>query len=136
MAGLEERGSVPVPDPTKLTTESVAAAKIELEKLFDTKIETIKSDIANFRLLVDEKFTGRQTALDAALKSANELVKQQNESNALAAEKAEKAENKYKPSEHITNEKFTAEINGKQCEGVMVKFDDRSIYLCQDFTIS
>ena len=94
MAGLEERGSVPVPDPTKLTTESVAAAKIELEKLFDTKMETIKSDIANFRLLVDEKFTGRQTALDAALKSANELVKQQNESNALAAEKAEKATTK------------------------------------------
>jgi len=51
------------------------------------------------------------------------------------AEKTEKAENKYKPSEHITNEKFTAEINGKQCEGVMVKFDDRSIYLCQDFIV-
>jgi hypothetical protein len=50
------------------------------------------------------------------------------------AEKAEKAESKSK-SEHTTHERFTAEINGRQCEGIMVKFDDRSIYLCQDFAV-
>lgn len=51
------------------------------------------------------------------------------------AEKAEIKESKSKPPEHITNQKFSAEIMGKQCEGIMVRFEDRSIYLCQDFVV-
>ncbi len=78
---LETVGMVPVPDPTKLTTDAVAAAKLELKELFDTKL-------GGFRELVDEKFSGRDTALAAALKSAQELVKQQNDSNTLAIDKA------------------------------------------------
>jgi polyhydroxyalkanoate synthesis regulator phasin len=74
---LKEQGMVPVPDPTKLTTDAVDKAKIELKELFDTKLE-----------LVNEKFAGRDVALAAALKSANELVKQQNDSNTLAIDKA------------------------------------------------
>ncbi len=77
----DPRGSVPVPDPTKLTTDAVALAKVELKELFDTKL-------TGFRELVIEKFTGRDTALAAALKSAQELVKQQNDSNTLAIDKA------------------------------------------------
>jgi len=30
---------------------------------------------------------------------------------------------------------FTAEIKGIQCEGIMIKFEDRSIYLCQNFIV-
>ncbi len=78
---LEKVGLVPVPDPTKLTTDAVSAAKIELKELFDTKLE-------GFREVVEEKFRGRDTALAAALKSAQELVKQQNDSNTLAIDKA------------------------------------------------
>ena len=68
---------IPSPDPTKLTTDAVDKAKAELKELFDTKLE-----------LVNEKFAGRDVALAAALKSANELVKQQNDSNTLAIDKA------------------------------------------------
>ena len=68
---------IPSPDPTKLTTDAVDKAKSELKELFDTKLE-----------LVNEKFAGRDVALAAALKSANELVKQQNDSNTLAIDKA------------------------------------------------
>ena len=78
---LERTGSVPVPDPTKLTTDAVALAKSEIEKLFDTKLH-------GFRELVTEKFAGRDTALAAALKAAQELVKQQNDSNQLAIDKS------------------------------------------------
>jgi hypothetical protein len=74
-------GIVPVPDPTKLTTDAVALARSEIEKLFDTKL-------TGFRELVIEKFAGRDTALAAALKAAQELVKQQNDSSTLAIDKA------------------------------------------------
>lgn len=78
---LEKTGMVPVPDPTKLTTDAVSAAKVELKELFDTKIVALRE-------LMDEKFLGRDTALAAALKSAQELVKQQNDSNTIAIDKA------------------------------------------------
>jgi hypothetical protein len=91
MAGnLEQAGSVPVPDPTKLTTDAVSAAKIELKELFDTKLDSLRSELVDFEELVKEKFVGRDTALAAALKAAQELVKQQNDTNAVAADKAEK----------------------------------------------
>jgi hypothetical protein len=84
---MQPQGSVPVPDPTKLTTDAVALAKVELKELFDTKL-------TGFRELVTEKFAGRDTALAAALKSAQELVKQQNDSNTLAIDKAAAATTK------------------------------------------
>jgi hypothetical protein len=83
-AAFDKTGSVPVPDPTKLTTDAVNAAKADIEKLFDTKL-------GGFRELVNEQFSGRDTALTAALKSAQELVKQQNDSNTLANDKMEKS---------------------------------------------
>jgi len=70
----EKAGMVPIPDPTKLTTDAVAAAKVELKDLFDTKLRGLRE-------LVDEKFEGRDKAISAALKSAEALVQQQNESN-------------------------------------------------------
>lgn len=84
---VEAVGMVPIPDPTKLTTDAVSAAKVELKDLFDTKL-------SGYRDLVEEKFAGRDTALAAALKSAQELVKQQNDSNTLAIDKAAAATTK------------------------------------------
>ena len=81
------QGWVPIPDPTKLTTDAVALAKADIEKLFDTKLN-------GFRELVTEKFAGRDTALAAALKSAQDLVRQQNDSNTLAIDKASAATTK------------------------------------------
>lgn len=85
---FQNLGSVPVPDPTTLTAAAVTAAKVEIEKLFDVKLN-------GFRELVEEKFTGvkteftmRDIALAAAFKAAEAAVKQQNESNTLAIDKA------------------------------------------------
>lgn len=78
---MPQQAMIPVPDPTKLTTDAVDKAKIELKELFDTKI-------LGFRELVIEMFAGRDTALAAALKAAQELVKQQNDSNTTAIDKA------------------------------------------------
>lgn len=72
------------PDPSTLTTNAVNAAKVEIEKLFDTKLDGLRE-------LVTEKFAGRDIALDAALTSAKELAKQQNDSNTLAIDKASAA---------------------------------------------
>jgi hypothetical protein len=79
-ANMDKQGSVPVPDPTKLTTDAVNSAKADIEKLFDTKLD---GAIA----VITEKFAGRDLALAAALKAAQELVKQQNDSNTLANDK-------------------------------------------------
>ena len=98
MAELKETGFVPVPDPTKLTTDAVNAAKDDIEKLFDTKL-------IGFKELVTEKFDGRDTALAAALKAAQELVKQQNDSN------------------NIANDKMSAAF-AKQIESLDEKIDD------------
>lgn len=82
MAGERQRGFIPVPDPTELTTSAVALAKTDLKELFDVKLN-------GFRELIIEKFSGRDTALAAAFKAAQELVKQQNDSNTLANDKME-----------------------------------------------
>jgi len=89
-----ETGFVPIPDPTKLTTDAVNAAENRIEKLFDTKIDGLRVELGDFEKLVEEKFSGRDTALAAALKAAQEQVKLQNDSNAIATEKADKATTK------------------------------------------
>jgi hypothetical protein len=94
MNGNKTGTSVPIPDPTKLTTDAVNAVKVEIEKLFDTRLDVLRNQLMDFEGLVEEKFAGRDTALAAALKAAQELVKQQNDSNAVAADKAEKATTK------------------------------------------
>lgn len=78
---------VPRPDPTKLTTDAVRAARVEIEKLFDAKLTAIHD-------LMDEKFTGvasdfiqRDTALKAAFKAAQDAVTQQASASNIAAEK-------------------------------------------------
>ena len=84
MAAQPETGFVPIPDPTKLTTDAVNAAEGRIKELFDTKLE-------GFRHLVAEQFEGRDKALASALVQAKELVKQQNDSNQLAIDKSEKS---------------------------------------------
>ena len=86
-----EFGTVPVPDPTKLTTDAVEHARREIEKLFEVRLESLGGELNGFRELITEKFSGRDTALAAALKAAQELVKQQNDSNTLANDKMEKS---------------------------------------------
>jgi hypothetical protein len=76
--------TIPIPDPTKLTTDAVDRAKAEL----DIRLGALRE-------LIDQKFTGvatefamRDIALAAAFKAAESAVQQQNNSNTLAADKA------------------------------------------------
>ena len=112
--GYRPRGGlVPIPDPTTLTLSAVAAARVEIEKLFNTQISNVHLDInrlehiiselpvleenklSRLRELLEQKFIGvateftmRDIALAAAFKAAEAAVKQQNESNTLAIDKA------------------------------------------------
>jgi len=113
MAELEKHGSVPVPDPTKLTTDAVALAKREIKEFFEIQIEGLAKEetrlrsiieeipaltddkLGRLRELLEEKFVGvkteftmRDIALAAAFKAAEAAVKSQNESNTLAIDKA------------------------------------------------
>jgi hypothetical protein len=86
---------VPVPDPTKLTTDAVTLAKEELEKIVSVRLDLLKTHVDGLRDVIEEKFVGvkteftmRDIALAAAFKAAEAAVKQQNESNTLAIDKA------------------------------------------------
>jgi polyhydroxyalkanoate synthesis regulator phasin len=91
---MRTSGSVPIPDPTELTTDAVALARNEIEKLFDTKLEGFERLIGEKFKGVATEFTMRDIALAAAFKAAEAAVKQQNESNTLAIDKAATATTK------------------------------------------
>lgn len=87
-AEFQQHGSVPVPDPTKLTTDAVAFAKSELKEVIDIQLRALRE-------LHEEKFAGvktefvmRDIALAAAFKAAEAAVTSQNQSNTLAIDKA------------------------------------------------
>lgn len=76
--------TIPIPDPTKLTTDAVDRAKAEL----DIRLASLRELIEQKFIGVATEFTMRDIALAAAFKAAEAAVKQQNESNTLAADKA------------------------------------------------
>lgn len=78
------RLSVPIPDPTQLTTDAVDRAKTELT----LRVDALKELIDQKFIGVATEFTMRDIALAAAFKAAEAAVKQQNESNTLAIDKA------------------------------------------------
>ncbi len=78
----------PKADPTKLTTDAVALAKGEIEKLFDEKLKGLRELILQKFTGVATEFTMRDIALAAAFKAAEAQGKQQNESNTLAIDKS------------------------------------------------
>lgn len=76
--------TLPVPDPTKLTTDAVDRAKDEL----DIRLMSLRELIDQKFIGVATEFTMRDIALAAAFKAAEAAVAQQNQSNTLAADKA------------------------------------------------
>src|SRR5689334_21718423 len=75
---------VPRPDPTKLTTDAVRAARVDIEKLFDARLVAAHD-------LMDEKFKGvasdfaqRDVALKAAFKAAQDAVALQATASSVA----------------------------------------------------
>ena len=99
---IEKRESRPNPDPTERTIEQAQRETANLKELFETHLDGIKKEIidvhksldSNFDLIIEKfagvktEFTMRDIALAAAFKAAESAVKQQNESNTLAIDKA------------------------------------------------
>lgn len=75
---------VPIPDPTSLTTDAVDRAKL----VFQERLVALRELIEEKFVGVKTEFTMRDIALAAAFKAAEAAVKQQNESNTLAIDKA------------------------------------------------
>lgn len=109
-----QRGSVPVPDPTKLTTDAVTKLESQLKELFgvrfekidkelerlsdalDTRPAAIVKDIGHLHDLMAERFNGiaeqfrgRDKAVESALAAQKESVREQNKANLDAAAKSE-----------------------------------------------
>jgi uncharacterized tellurite resistance protein B-like protein len=84
-------GKVPVPDPTKLTSEAVRAAtaqfRLELEKLQELQ----ETKLAALKDLLDERYATQTKALDAAFVAAEKAVKTALDSAETAVRKAETA---------------------------------------------
>jgi hypothetical protein len=80
--------ALPVPDPSKLTTDAVALLKDELTNTIDLRFDAQKELLAEKFKGVSTEFAMRDIALAAAFKAAEAAVGQQNQSNQLAADKA------------------------------------------------
>jgi len=87
-------GTVPVPDPTKLTTDAVALLKVEILNIMEIKLDGLRDLFSEKFKGVSTEFAMRDIALAAAFKAAEAAVKQQNESNTLAIDKASTATTK------------------------------------------
>lgn len=80
--------TVPVPDPTRLTTDAISAFRKELMVIMDLRFEGLENILNEKFKGVSTEFAMRDIALAAAFKAAEAAVKQQNESNTLAIDKA------------------------------------------------
>jgi hypothetical protein len=81
-------GSVPTPDPTKLTTEAVDRLHKEIQGVIDLRFKALEDLLSEKFKGVSTEFAMRDIALAAAFKAAEAAVTQQNASNTVAADKA------------------------------------------------
>lgn len=113
-------GSVPVPDPTALTTEQVDKAKIELTRLFDEQLHGLSKEIGvKFDWIADQLSTierhrieqkvDTKTAVDAAFAASKEASAQQAASSEKAIAKTELAAIEQSKQQQTT---FAAELKG------------------------
>jgi len=85
---------IPSPDPTKLTTDAVEKLHGEITTTLDIRLDGLKDLLLEKFKGVSTEFAMRDIALAAAFKAAEAAVKQQNESNTLAIDKASTATTK------------------------------------------
>lgn len=79
---------VPIPDPTKLTTDVISLAKEDILKSVELRFTGLRELLEEKFAGVKTEFTMRDIALSAAFKAAEAAVSQQNASNTLAIDKA------------------------------------------------
>lgn len=97
---LKQVISVPVPDPTVLTTQSLLREVAALKELMESRIDSLEEVIGERFQRIDIQFIERDkrteqlaiassTAIAAALQAAKEAVGAQNTSNSIAISKSE-----------------------------------------------
>jgi len=87
--GEMTQGSVPVPDPTKLTTDAVDRAIRDLKELFDTRIDGIVSLLENRIALLEKGRQEADRASEKAIDKAEAAMVKQIEQMRMAFESAE-----------------------------------------------
>jgi polyhydroxyalkanoate synthesis regulator phasin len=94
----DARSNVPIPDPTLLTTEQFTRGQDIQRRELQALRELLTSEMNRIEKVHEEKFKSIETrfaegktALDAALRAAQNLVDAQNRSNAEASEKSERS---------------------------------------------
>jgi hypothetical protein len=85
---VDQRSSVPIPDPTALTTDAVDRLRVQVFDILNIRLSAAKELVDQKFIGVATEFTMRDIALAAAFKAAEAQVAQQNQSNQLAADKA------------------------------------------------
>lgn len=83
------RSALPIPDPTLLTTQAMEKSIAALKELQEEKITALSSLMMEKFRGVEQNFSGRDTALAAALLAQKTSVEELNKSNALSAAKSE-----------------------------------------------
>jgi hypothetical protein len=84
-----DRATVVLSETVNRTPTAIQLAVSHLQELHDEKFTGISLQFAERDVRTDKAATASKEALDAALLAAKELVAQQNEANAAAADKAE-----------------------------------------------
>jgi len=83
-----DQHTVPIPDPTKLTTDAVDRLREQVFDILSIRLAAAKELVDQKFIGVATEFTMRDIALAAAFKAAEAQVAQQNQSNQLSADKA------------------------------------------------
>ena len=121
------RDTMPVPDPTKLTTDAVAALEWQLKELFKVEFKRIE-DLMDTRFASVDKWlevserqrleqkSDTRLAVDAALAAAKEQVSQQ-----AAAFAAETAKTERNFTEQLKAQRDTF---GTAIAGITTRYDD------------
>lgn len=129
VAGEDEHGSRPVPDPTVLTTEALhreisALRELVLERVdrvtevADEKFDSIETQLDLIERQRVEQKKDTKDAVDAALAAAKEAVKEQTTASERAIAKSEAATTKSIDQLGVT---FTTAIDGSRRESADLK---------------
>jgi len=95
---LDDRGNIPIPDPSLLTTVQLRESEVTQRQITDMEFRVQEerrrglADLTTERFsAIHQTFVANDTALQAALRAQKEAAAQQNEANTTAIDKSEQA---------------------------------------------
>lgn len=120
MAEEEQRGWVPRPDPTVLTTQSLIREIEHLRELMETMIESLGDACEAKFVYIEQRFRDRDLLVDAAFESSREAV-----AAALAASKEAVSKSEDTFNKQIAEIRRTAEATSKGIDRELAGVKDR-----------